>query len=113
VRVRALQVAALLTYFGESTLQVACSLLSITINFLSFISSSIFHYTFTYCVYVLAFASIFNSVTLIIIVSFYVLSIPQLYIIFTIHCVFSFAFGSEPLHSLNHLVEFVNSGDLS
>ena len=59
MRVRALQVAALLTYLGESTLQVACSLLSIT-SFLSFISSSIFHDTFAHCVYVLAFTFIFQ-----------------------------------------------------
>ena len=105
MRVRALQEATLLTYLGESTQQVACSLLSITISFLSFISSSIFHYTFTLCVYVLTFASIFNSVTFVIIVSFYVLSIPQLYIIFTIHCIFPSAFESE--HS--HLITWLSS----
>jgi len=51
---------------------------------LPFISYSIFHFAIAHCVYVLDFACIFNSVPFIIIVSFYVLSIPKLYIIFTL-----------------------------
>ena len=44
----------------SSTFHVACSPLSISISFLSFISSSIFHFSIAHCVYVLAFASIFQ-----------------------------------------------------
>ena len=113
MRVRALQIASHITDLGDPThSKWHVHSFPSPLAFLTFISSSIFHYAIYPCVYVLVLLPFFHSVSFIYTVSFLCLSIPQSIIIFTISCVFPFAFRSEPSHLLNHLVKFVSSGDL-
>jgi len=113
MRVRVLQVAALITHLGESPHSKWCvHSISIFISFLSFIFSFISITPYSFVFMFLSFFLFFYSVIFILISFIYALSFPQSIIIFTMSCVFLSAFGSEHSHLLNHLVKFVSSGDL-
>ena len=107
------QVAALYTYLGESTIQVACSSSHSIIHKLHFPSSLFFIF---HSINSLCYMFLFNSISSIrsnhFVVSFLFFNFLICIIVTHILVFFSLPLWSEPSHLLNHLVKFVSNGDL-